>query len=212
MEHLARVDRIKAFRALVHCKKFSKQHPSIAPFIIYLVTSGAGLYYLACLLAPFGFEPLNHIGLSDFFTVIFSSLGLLISFVLTFFLLVSSIRVEKKLLKVRLLGFGKFYYYMNKPLYKAPVRVSLAASLFLVFYYATLIADMDSHDIKQLEQGETRFNFNYPIDWLGAEVRELENAVLIASTSRYVFIYHPQTKKSTVVPLGNIASITQTVE
>jgi hypothetical protein len=207
MDHLARLYYFRYLRQLTELKRFLKVNPSLFPLIVYLISSAAGLFYLTCLLSYFGFDGLQHIRLGDFFTIIFSSLGLMLTFVGVIIFGIFIIPLDKKLTSVKFLGLGKVLFKLNLPFLKAPLLVAFCSALFAVFVNAYSMAKIDARHIKQSQEDLVTVSFNYPVNWLGKTTTTLEESKIIASTSRYVFIFHPVTKKSSVVPLSNIATV-----
>ena len=207
MDHLARLYYFRYFRQLIELKRFVKINPSLLPLIAYLISSAAGLFYLTNLLAYFGFDGLQHIRLGDFFTIIFSSLGLMLTFVGIVIFCIFIIPLDKKLTGIRFLGLGKIFFKMNLPFLKAPLLSAFCSALIAVFVNAFTIAKIDASHIKNSQEGFVTVSFNYPVNWLGKTTTTLEEAKIIASTSYYVFIFHQTTKKSVVVPLSNIATV-----
>ena len=207
MDHLTRVYHFRYLRQLLEVKRFLKVNPSLLPAVIYLVSSGAGLYYLTCLLSHFGFDGLKHIGLGDFLTIIFSSFWLLGAFVAFLLLLVFFIPIDRASSSIQFLSIGKFMSAMNRPFLKIPVLYGFSSSVIAIFFSANILAESQASAIKHTKSDLVEVSFNYPVNWLGKTITKLNKVKVVASTSRYVFIYHPDTKKSVVVPLGNIATI-----
>ena len=96
---------------------------------------------------------------------------------------------------------------MNRPFLKIPVLYGFSYSVVAIFFSANILAESRASAIKHTKSDLVEVSFNYPVNWLGKTITKLNKVKVVASTSRYVFIYHPDTKKSVVVPLGNIATI-----
>ncbi|RRS07258.1 MULTISPECIES: hypothetical protein [unclassified Pseudoalteromonas] len=198
---------IPVLRRVVAAKKFAQLHPSLIPFLLYLAISGIGLYYLACLLNAFGFSALKHIGISDFLTVIMTNFLFVPALLLVSLSLLTLIKQDKKLVAIRFLGLGKLSYIVNQPLYKFPVLSVSISTLVLSAYAADFAASSAVKEVKSLQQGNVDVYLSYPIDWFGQSVMTIPSAVILLSTSRYTFIYHPETKKAVAIPDANLGSI-----
>ena len=212
MESLARTYYFRFLRQFIQLKRFFKLNPGFLPLAIYLVTSAAGLFYLTHLISYFGFDGLKHIGLGDFFTVIFSSMGLLLTFMGVFIIGVFYIRLDKYFSSIQFLSICSLLFKLNRPYLKAPLLTTYSAAIIVVFAQAYNSANLDASEIKHSQHEMVKIGFNYPIVWLGKKTLMLDEAKVIATTNRYAFIYHPQTKKSVVVPLTNIATIFNTTK
>ncbi|MGA4604381.1 hypothetical protein [Pseudoalteromonas maricaloris] len=199
---------IPVLRRIVAVKKFAKLHPTLIPFMLYLAVSGIALFYVARLLNSFGFSALKHIGISDFLTVIMTNFLFLPAFTLVVFSLLTIIRQDKKLVQVKFLGVDKLNYIVNQPLYNFPLSTTIITTLILSTYAADFAAKNAVRDVKALQRGNTDIYLSYPIDWFGEQVMAIPSVVIVLSTSRYTFIYHPETKKAVAIPDANLGSIT----
>ncbi|WP_143484364.1 hypothetical protein [Pseudoalteromonas piscicida] len=200
---------IPVLRRLATVKKFARLHSTLIPFMVYLVVSGIGLFYLTRLLNAFGFSALKHIGISDFLTVVMTNYLFIPAFALVVLSLLTIIKQDKKFVRIRFLGLGKLNYIVNQPLYKFPMATTITLTLLLSTLAADFAAKSAVKEVKSFKQGNADIYLSYPVDWFGQQVMTIPSVVIVLSTSRYTFIYDPETKKAAAIPDANLGSITK---
>jgi len=174
-------------------KDVLKEHPALMVSVLYVAASVIGMFYSWAYLRRFGINVFNYAQISDFLLVSLKepfTWGLVVlGLLMVSFDNAMSRRVQEK-------SPGKWLRWYASPRYRA---VNDFAALFIILMFIYAFATVESRNMRD---GDGKV-----VDVIFADNGAATSALLLGTTSQFVFLFDADSDHVDIHPIENIHSI-----